>query len=184
MWVAQYTGAVLPDPSLVAAPRPQCIRPATPYGFFEKSPMKSINFSRCCAVVKAQDSTQCHRSFDGRSSVGQPLIGINARIANALVRSSAVIPIGVDLAGVVQTTVTDEVHLSQAFGLERTTEAFDVRIAIGCAGWDAHDREASRSASKSPRLATRSRREGGRSLARLDGWRTATWRNILIFCDI
>ena len=109
------------------------------YGFIDNFPIKSIVSSRRCAVIKRQDSAQRDGLFDRCSGVRQSLVGQDYPIANALVRSSVVIEVAVGQAGVAQSAIPDEPDARQALLFHRAKEAFDVRIAVGCARWDSDD---------------------------------------------
>ena len=54
-------------------------------------------------------------------------------------RSSVVVKIAGDADGMPQATITNKPEAMQAFSCERTEEALDVRIAVGCPWWDTHD---------------------------------------------
>ena len=61
-----------------------------------------------------------------------------------------VVKIKIDADGMPQPSITDKPEAMQAFAFERTKEALDVRIAVGCPRRDAHDLDTSGTQGRHP----------------------------------
>ena len=88
-------------------------------------------------MIKVQDSTDFRASFDGGSGVGQPFVWFDELIPDPLMRSSVIVEVAVALGDVGESSITDEPDAMQAFLFERPEKAFDVRIAVRRAWWNA-----------------------------------------------
>ena len=51
-----------------------------------------------------------------------------------------IVIVAVDVADMAQCAITDKPDAGQALLLHRAEESLDVRVAVGCAGWNANDR--------------------------------------------
>ena len=70
-------------------------------------------------------------SFNTVTSVGKTRIRIDEAIADALMWSTVIVEIPIDLDGMAQPAINDVPELVQTFVFEGQEELFDVRIAVG-----------------------------------------------------